>query len=161
MSFEVQQWFLVRRVKAQIATRVNEKMSAVSNQYHRLVGTTMLEGSTPLLLSPELQSHCTSPSDLGPRWGPVDSRLLSSCGLVQQLNMRLISSPFPPTAMSCVVPHWAAHGVKDWCRIQRFAGPAECNRCIVVDLCCNCEACSLDAPGVVTPDTAPDISEPT
>ena len=37
----------------------------------------------------------------------------------------------------------------------------ECNRCIVVDLCCNCEACSLDAPGVVTPDTAPDISEPT
>ena len=36
-----------------------------------------------------------------------------------------------------------------------------CNRCIVVDLCCNCEACSLDAPGVVTPDTAPDISEPT
>ena len=36
-----------------------------------------------------------------------------------------------------------------------------CNRCIVVDLCCDCEACSLDAPGVVTPDTAPDISEPT
>ena len=35
-----------------------------------------------------------------------------------------------------------------------------CNRCIVVDLSCNCEACSLDAPGVVTPDTAPDISEP-
>ena len=35
-----------------------------------------------------------------------------------------------------------------------------CNRCIVVDLCCDCEACSLDAPGVVTPDTAPDISEP-
>ena len=40
-------------------------------------------------------------------------------------------------------------------------GPEEtCNRCIVVDLCCDCEACSLDAPGVVTPDTAPDISEP-
>ena len=37
----------------------------------------------------------------------------------------------------------------------------QCNRCIVVDLSCNCEACSLDAPGVVTPDTAPDISEPT
>ena len=37
----------------------------------------------------------------------------------------------------------------------------KCNRCIVVDLSCNCEACSLDAPGVVTPDTAPDISEPT
>ena len=36
----------------------------------------------------------------------------------------------------------------------------DCNRCIVVDLCCDCEACSLDAPGVVTPDTAPDISEP-
>ena len=35
-----------------------------------------------------------------------------------------------------------------------------CNRCIVVDLSCDCEACSLDAPGVVTPDTAPDISEP-
>ena len=35
-----------------------------------------------------------------------------------------------------------------------------CNRCIVADLSCNCEACSLDAPGVVTPDTAPDISEP-
>ena len=39
--------------------------------------------------------------------------------------------------------------------------PGQCNRCIVVDLCCDCEACSLDAPGVVTPDTAPDISEPT
>ena len=37
---------------------------------------------------------------------------------------------------------------------------AVCNRCIVVDLSCDCEACSLDAPGVVTPDTAPDISEP-
>ena len=35
-----------------------------------------------------------------------------------------------------------------------------CNRCIVVDLSCDCEACSLDDPGVVTPDTAPDISEP-
>ena len=35
-----------------------------------------------------------------------------------------------------------------------------CNRCIVADLSCDCEACSLDAPGVVTPDTAPDISEP-
>ena len=35
-----------------------------------------------------------------------------------------------------------------------------CNHCIVVDLSCDCEACSLDAPGVVTPDTAPDISEP-
>ena len=35
---------------------------------------------------------------------------------------------------------------------------AACNRCIVADLSCNCEACSLDAPGVVTPDTAPDIS---
>ena len=34
------------------------------------------------------------------------------------------------------------------------------NRCIVADLSCNCKACSLDAPGVVTPDTAPDISEP-
>ena len=39
--------------------------------------------------------------------------------------------------------------------------PRRCNRCIVVDLSCNCEACSLDAPGVVTPDTSPDISEPT
>ena len=35
-----------------------------------------------------------------------------------------------------------------------------CNRCIVADISCNCEACSFDAPGVVTPDTAPDISEP-
>ena len=35
-----------------------------------------------------------------------------------------------------------------------------CNRCVVADLSCNCEACSLDAPEVVTPDTAPDISEP-
>ena len=35
-----------------------------------------------------------------------------------------------------------------------------CRRCMVADLSCNCEACSLDAPGVVTPDTAPDISEP-
>ena len=42
---------------------------------------------------------------------------------------------------------------------EPFGG--QCNRCIVVDLFCNCEACSLDAPGVVTPDTAPDISEPT
>ena len=39
-------------------------------------------------------------------------------------------------------------------------GQIACNRCIVVDLSCDCEACSLDAPGVVTPDTAPDISEP-
>ena len=43
----------------------------------------------------------------------------------------------------------------------RKVAPLACNRCIVVDLCCDCEACSLDAPGVVTPDTAPDISEPT
>ena len=35
-----------------------------------------------------------------------------------------------------------------------------CNRCIVADLSCNCEACSLDASGVVTPDTAPDILQP-
>ena len=41
-----------------------------------------------------------------------------------------------------------------------FVGAWACNRCIVVDLSCDCEACSLDAPGVVTPDTAPDISEP-
>ena len=90
-------------VKAEIATTANEKMSEVSNQYHRLVGTTMLEGSTLLLFSPELPSHCTSPLDLSPRWGPVDSPLLSSCGLAQQLNMilRLISSPFPPTAIQC------------------------------------------------------------
>ena len=40
------------------------------------------------------------------------------------------------------------------------SSPACCNCCIVADLSCNCEACSLDAPGVVTPDTAPDISEP-
>ena len=50
-------------------------------------------------------------------------------------------------------------------KVRRFpsvlAPQIGCNRCIVVDLCCNCEACSLDAPGVVTPDTAPDISEPT
>ena len=39
-------------------------------------------------------------------------------------------------------------------------GHDSCNRCIVADLSCNSEACSLDAPGVVTPDTAPDISEP-
>ena len=51
-------------VKAEIATRVNETMSEVSNQYHRLVGILMLEGSTPLLFSPELPSHCTSPLDL-------------------------------------------------------------------------------------------------
>ena len=70
MSFEVQQWFLMRRVKAEIATRVNERMSEVSNQYHRLVGTTMLEGSTPLLFSPELPSNCTSPLDLGLRTCP-------------------------------------------------------------------------------------------
>ena len=35
-----------------------------------------------------------------------------------------------------------------------------CNRCVVADLSCNCEACSLDAPGVVMPDTAPDSLEP-
>ena len=44
-------------VEADIATRVNEKMSEVSNQHHRLVGTTILEGSTSLLFSPELPSH--------------------------------------------------------------------------------------------------------
>ena len=44
---------------------------------------------------------------------------------------------------------------------RHTTGSGRCNRCIVVDLCCDCEACSLDAPGVVTPDTAPDISEPT
>ena len=90
-------------VKAEITKRVNEKKSEVSNQYHRLVGTKMLERSTPLLFSPELPSHCTSPLDLSPRWGPVDSPLLSSCGLAQQLNMilRLISSPFAPTAIVC------------------------------------------------------------
>ena len=128
MSFAVLQWFLMCRVKAEIATRVNEKMSEVSNQCHQLVGTAMLEGSTPLLFSPELPSHCTSPLDLNPRRGPVDIPLLSSCCLAQQLNMilPLISSPFLPTAISCVVPHWAAHGVQDWCRIQRFTGPAEC-----------------------------------
>ena len=43
---------------------------------------------------------------------------------------------------------------------RAVGGGTACNRCIVVDLCCNCEACSLDAPGVVMPDTAPDISEP-
>ena len=37
---------------------------------------------------------------------------------------------------------------------------ALCNRCVVADLSCKCETCSLDAPGVVTPDTARDISEP-
>ena len=123
MSFEVQQCFLMRTVKTEIATRVTERMSEVSNQRHPLVGTTMQEGSTPLLFSPELPSHCTSP-----RWGPVDSPLLSSCGLAQQLDMilRLILSPFPPTAISCVVPHCTAHGVQDWCCIQRFTGLAEC-----------------------------------
>ena len=45
--------------------------------------------------------------------------------------------------------------------ISSMKEDTSCNRCIVVDLCCNCEACSLDAPGVVTPDTALDISEPT
>ena len=43
-------------------------------------------------------------------------------------------------------------------RLEKRLKPL-CNRCIVADLSCNCEACSLDAPGVVTPDTAPDISE--
>ena len=90
-------------VKSEIPTRVNEKMSEVSNQYHRLVGTTMLEGSTPLLFTPKLPSQCASPLDLSPRWGPVDSPLLSGCRLAQQLNMilRLISSPFPLTAILC------------------------------------------------------------
>ena len=90
-------------VKAEIATSVKEKMSEVSNQYHRIVDTSMLEGSTPLLFSPELPSHRTSPFDLSLRWGPVDSPLLSSCGLAQHLNMtlRLISSPFPPTTILC------------------------------------------------------------
>ena len=45
-----------------------------------------------------------------------------------------------------------------WPELRLFS--VHCNRCIVADLSCNCEACSLDAPGVVTPETAPDISEP-
>ena len=45
-------------------------------------------------------------------------------------------------------------------RVQALLKWTDCNRCIVVHLSCDCEACSLDAPGVVTPDTAPDISEP-
>ena len=36
-----------------------------------------------------------------------------------------------------------------------------CNSCVVADLSCNCEACSLDAPGGVSPDTAPDDRNPT
>ena len=44
--------------------------------------------------------------------------------------------------------------------LMKTVNSPRCNRCIVADLSCNCEACSLDAPGVVTPDTAPDISEP-
>ena len=48
-----------------------------------------------------------------------------------------------------------------WHEASLWATAWQCNRCIVVDLCCDCEACSLDAPEVVTPDTAPDISEPT
>ena len=34
------------------------------------------------------------------------------------------------------------------------------NRCVVADPSCNCEAWSPNAPGVVTPDTAPDIFGP-
>ena len=61
--------------------------------------------------------------------------------------------PLPATGAYVDVPGYATlSGLR--------RGP-ECNRCIVVDLCCDCEACSLDDPGVVTPDTAPDISEPT
>ena len=45
--------------------------------------------------------------------------------------------------------------------VDKEQEPEWCNRCIVVDLSCNCEACSLDAPGVAMPDSAPDISEPT
>ena len=45
-------------------------------------------------------------------------------------------------------------------QFKNFLRSKVCNRCIVVDLSCDCEACSLDAPGVVTSDTAPDISEP-
>ena len=44
--------------------------------------------------------------------------------------------------------------------VKRLRNWCMCNRCIVADLSCNCEACSLDAPGVVSPDTAPDISKP-
>ena len=40
-------------VKAEIARTANEKMSELSNQYHRLVGTTVLEGCTLLLFSPD------------------------------------------------------------------------------------------------------------
>ena len=49
---------------------------------------------------------------------------------------------------------------KDQPLCSGYSGLLPCNRCIVVDLSCDCEACSLNAPGVVTPDTAPDISEP-
>ena len=57
----------------------------------------------PLLFSPQLPFHCTSPLDLSPWWAPADSPLLCRCGLAQQLNMilRLISSPFPLTAILC------------------------------------------------------------
>jgi len=59
-----------------------------------------VEGSTPLLFSPELPSHCTSPLDLSPRWGPVDSPLLSSCGLTQQLNISAVSWNTSPACES-------------------------------------------------------------
>ena len=147
MSFEVQQLFLMLRVKAGIATRENAKISEVSNQYRRLVGTTMLQGSTPLLFSPDLPSHCTSPSDSGLRWGPVNSPLLSSCGLVQQFNMilRLISSPLPATTMSCVLPHWAAQGFKTGVAFsvllgQRSSSPITCS-CSYLSSLTLCSTC--------------------
>ena len=71
---------------------------------------------------------------------------------------------FGPAAGSAKgLPIFQYHGL--WlCKLYLHLIPlvhARCNRCIVADLSCDCEACSLDAPGVVTPDTAPDISEPT
>ena len=74
-------------------------------------------------------------------------------GTRSQISKKLWMSPCSPWPRPRTTPH------NRWPPPRTALLP--CNRCRVVDLCCNCEACSLDAPGVVTPDTAPDISDPT
>ena len=66
----------------------------------------------------------------------------------------------PPRACLCC-HHPSEMGERDLLyAYQGLKDTTKDDRCIVADLSCNCEACSLDAPGVVTPNTAPDISEP-
>ena len=94
-----------------------------------------------------MAASVTSPGGCAPLLAHVPS--LES---IPRGSLDFLAHPVPKACM-----HVLGTGVPRCLDVARSA----CNRCIVVDLCCNCEACSLDAPGVVTPDTAPGISEPT